>query len=58
MPKKKIIKLTKEQRQDIYLVLSWYNLAWSISNKKHKEEEKRIANKASDMIEDIILNNQ
>lgn len=48
-------KLNKEQREKLQIVLAWYNFAWAMSNDHHKEEQKRISDKASSMIEDIIL---
>ena len=48
-------KLTKEQKEKLQIIFAWYNFAWSISDKKHKDEQKRIADKASEMIEDIIF---
>lgn len=56
--KKSKFKLNKAQKKNLQIIFAWYNFAWAMSNKKHKEEQKRIADNASEMIEDIILNNK
>lgn len=58
MTAKKKKKLNKEQKSKIGIILAWYNLAWAISEKKSDNEQKRISNMASEMIEDIILDNE
>ena len=52
---KKLKKLTKDQREKLEIVLAWYNFAWAMSDNKHRDEQKRIGEKAAEMIEDIIL---
>lgn len=48
-------KLSKDQKEKLQIILAWYNFAWAMSNKHHRAEQKRISDKASSMIEDIIL---
>lgn len=48
-------KLNKDQREKLEIVLAWYNLAWSMENKQHRENQKKLGAKAVEMIEEIIL---
>lgn len=53
MSKKK--KLTKEQKDKLEICLAWYNFAWAMENDRHRDNQKKLGNKAAEMIEEIIL---
>jgi hypothetical protein len=48
-------KLTKSQREKLEVVLAWYNFAWTMEQDRHRDSQKKLGNKATEMIEEIIL---